>query len=242
TTTTGWLSLLRNGWLNFTGIYIIANVLVENRQSEPFVQQVRQLNPELVLVMEVDQWWVDQLKVLKTSYPYVVEYPLDNAYGMALYSKLPLEEPNVAFLDDEQIPSIHTKVIMPATRNFMFHGVHPVAPVPSDKYPDGKGEKEVSLLKVGDMVAKERRPSVVAGDFNDVSWSRTSRLFGDRGRLYNIRLGRGLFNSFDANSYIERWPLDHIFVTRDFTVVELQRLPYIYSDHFPIYVRLALQQ
>ena len=58
------------------------------------------------------------------------------------------------------------------------------------------------LSKIGEIVADNDLPSVVAGDFNDVSWSNTSRLFGEKGKLKNVRLGRGLFNTFDANSFI----------------------------------------
>ena len=224
---------------NTVGI-VIANVLMTNRHADAFLDIVRTQKPDLILAMEVDQWWVDQLQTLRQEYPYAVEYPTDNAYGMALYSRLPLGQAEVKFLDDEKIPSIHAKVKMPATRDFWFHGVHPVAPVPSSRYPDGKGEKEVTLVQVGDMVAKDTLPSVVAGDFNDVSWSRTSRMFSARGKLGNVRLGRGLYCTFSADSYIERWPLDHFFVTEDFRVHKLDRLPDFYSDYFALYARLVL--
>lgn len=224
---------------NAVGI-IIANVLMTNRQSGAFLDIVRTQKPDLILAMEVDHWWVEQLQALRQEYPYAVEYPMDNAYGMALYSRLPLENAQVKFLDDEKIPSIHAKVKMPSSRNFWFHGVHPVAPVPSSRYPDSKGEKEVTLVQVGDMVAKESLPSVVAGDFNDVSWSHTSQMFSARGKLCNVRLGRGILNTFSTDSYIKRWPLDHCFVTKDFKLQKLERLPDFHSDHFALHTRLVL--
>ncbi len=82
---------------------------------------------------------------------------------------------------------------------------------------------------------------MVAGDFNDVAWSKTSRLFEVKGELNNVRYGRGLFNSFDATSLVWRWPLDHVYVSEEFRVLELERLGRFGSDHFPIFVRLALQ-
>jgi endonuclease/exonuclease/phosphatase (EEP) superfamily protein YafD len=219
---------------------ITANVLMTNRHAEEFMDIVRAWKPDLVLTMEVNQWWVNQLQALRQDYPYVVEYPTDNAYGMALYSRFPLHQAEVKFLDDEKIPSIHTQVKMPDGQHFRFHGVHPVAPVPSSRYPDGKGEKEVTLIQVGDMIAADSLPSVVAGDFNDVSWSQTSQMFSARGKLRNVRLGRGLYNTFSADSYIERWPLDHCFVTDDFKLLTIERLPDFHSDHFALYTRLVL--
>lgn len=219
---------------------LIANVLITNRKSAEFLQIAADADADMLLVMEVDQWWVDQLQPLKKPYPYVMEYPLDNAYGMALYSRLPLINPEIKFLNRKDVPSFHARVSLPSGKAFMFHGVHPVAPVPSKKYPDNKGENEVALLKIGEIVASESLPSIVAGDYNDVSWSHTSRLFGHSGKLKNVRLGRGLYNSFDATSMIMRWPLDHYFVTSEFALLELERLPSFHSDHFPIYIKLVL--
>ncbi|CAM4089040.1 endonuclease/exonuclease/phosphatase family protein [Gillisia limnaea] len=219
---------------------LLANVLISNRESEKFLNVVRESDPDLVLAMEVNQWWMDELEILKKNYPYVIEQPNEEAYGMALYSKFPLLDEQVKYLKHKDVPSFHARVQLNSGKEFLFHGVHPVAPMPSDKYPDNVGEGEVALLKVGNFVAEEEIPSMVAGDFNDVSWSRTARLFGSSGNLKNVRLGRGIYSSFDANSRIMRWPLDHYFVTEEFQVVALRRLSKIGSDHFPVYAKFVL--
>lgn len=220
---------------------LLANVLVTNRTSEELLDIIEETDPDMILAMEVDEWWVEQLKILKEGYPHTIEYPLDNAYGMALYSRLPLREKEVMFLKHKDVPSFHAAVSLASGDSFEFHGVHPVAPVPSEKYPDNVGEEEVALLKVGEMVSKDSLPSIVAGDFNDVSWSNTSMLFEEEGGLKNVRLGRGLFNSFNAKSKILRWPLDHFFVTKEFALVRLERLPKFNSDHFPMLATFVLE-
>lgn len=219
---------------------LIANVLMTNRKAEVFLEIVRSTDPEMVLAMETNQWWVDQLEPLKKDYPYTMIYPLDNAYGMALYSKYPLRESEIKFLHYPDVPSFHTQVQLPSGKTFMFHGVHPVAPVPSKKYPDNVGEEEFALVKVGEMVAANALPDVVAGDYNDVSWAHTTRLFQSKANLNNVRLGRGLYNSFNAKSPVRRWPLDHYFVTDEFALLELERLPDFNSDHFPMFAKLVL--
>jgi hypothetical protein len=52
------------------------------------------------------------------------------------------------------------------------------------------------------------------------------------------RVGRGLINTFDTRSRILRYPLDHLFASPHFLLVELRRLPDIGSDHFPLLVVL----
>lgn len=220
---------------------LLSNVLIDNRDSSKILKAVEDSDPDIFLAMEVNQWWLEELAPLKEEYPYTMEQPNDKAYGMALYSKFPLREKQLKYLKHENVPSFHAKVEMSSGKQFMLHAVHPVAPMPSDKYPDNVGEAEVALLKVGKMVAGEKIPSMVAGDFNDVSWSRTGRLFEESGDLRNVRIGRGLYNSFDATSMIMRWPLDHFFVTREFDLAGLRKLGKVGSDHFPVYAKFVLK-
>jgi len=226
---------------------LLGNVLITNKNSSKFLDVIRKANPDMILAMEVNSWWVEKLQILKQDYPYTIEYPLDNAYGMALYSKFPLSETEIQFLNHSKVPSFNTVVTLPSGDFFKFHGVHPVAPFPSDKYPENigdngnKNQKEIALKKVGELVSKNKKPSIVAGDFNDVSWSNTSRLFGQSGNLKDVRIGRGLFNTFDAQSMIMRWPLDHFFVSEEIAVVEFKRLPKIGSDHFPLFAKFEIK-
>ena len=219
---------------------MIGNVLITNRNADAFLQLIEEHDPDMVLAMEVDTWWVKQLQILDQEFPYRMEHPLDNAYGMALYSKLPLKNAKKRFLKHDDVPSFHANVVLPSGEQFAFHGIHPVAPFPSEKYPDNIGEREVALAKVGALVAKEQLPAIVAGDFNDVSWSKTTRFFEDRGDLRNVRLGRGLFNSFSADSFVMRWPLDHFFVSEEFQLKELEKLEDFGSDHFPMLAEFVL--
>lgn len=86
----------------------------------------------------------------------------------------------------------------------------------------------------------QKLPTVVAGDLNDVVWSYVDELTGTKNILYDVRVGRGFYNSYNAENVFMRWPLDHVFVTKDFRLKQLERLPKIGSDHFPIFVELVL--
>ena len=219
---------------------LVSNVLITNKNSEGLIEVISTNKPDMVLAVEADSWWIDELQVLKDSYPYFMELPLDNGYGMALYSKLKLENNRIEFLDKDNVPSFHTDVVLKSGKSIQFHGVHPVAPAPSDKYPDNLGKEEKTLGKVGEMVREGKIPTIVAGDFNDVSWSPSSRLFENGDVLKNVQMGRGIFSSFDANSSILRWPLDHYYVTEHFALSRLERLPYVGSDHFPMLAEFVL--
>ncbi len=218
---------------------LIANVYMHNRQVGTLIKMIEERDPDMVLVMETNDWWMTALQPLRRRYAHVQEYPADNTYGMGLYSRYPWTDLQVKFLQHDSVPSFHAEMQLPDGQSFYFHGMHPVPPVHS-KHPDNAGEQEEELIEVGQLVAKRGQPAVVAGDFNDVAWSNTSRLFQTEGELNDTRIGRGLYSSFDAQLKIMRWPLDHVYVTQEFALADLQRLGKFGSDHFPMYVELVL--
>lgn len=218
---------------------LVANVWLKNKNYSAFLDVVEKSKADIVMALEVNYEWIEEIEPLEKKYNYTVKKPYDNTYGMALYSKFPLKDTEILYLNNEKVPSIHTKVQMSGQKVFNLHVVHPVPPKPS-KHPDNVGEKEIALVKVGNMVSNESLPAVVAGDFNDVAWSKFSRLFKENGQLNDIRVGRGFYNTFDATSGIMRWPLDHVYVTPEFKVMEVKRLGKFGSDHFPYLVELYL--
>jgi endonuclease/exonuclease/phosphatase (EEP) superfamily protein YafD len=102
-------------------------------------------------------------------------------------------------------------------------------------------ERDAELLMVGRIISQHDRPTIICGDLNDVAWSRTTKLFQKISGLLDPRIGRGLYNSFHAHYPLIRFPLDHVFHSNHFRLVELKRLPNVDSDHFPIYVSLSYE-
>ncbi|WP_017729761.1 endonuclease/exonuclease/phosphatase family protein [Nafulsella turpanensis] len=219
---------------------MVANVYMHNRQAEDFIHIVQEHDPDILLAMETNNWWEEALQPLDEAYPYGMEYPLDNTYGMILYSKYPLLNQEILFLQYDSVPSFHAQVQLPSGSLFNFHGVHPVPPFPGE--PNDTSDEEVALVKVGEMVEALGQPAVVAGDLNDVAWAQRERLFETEGLLYDTRIGRGIIPTFSAKSWIAAWPLDYVFVTNDFALIELKRLEEFGSDHYPLYTKISLQE
>ncbi len=220
---------------------MLANVLITNTHADELLKIVAEKDPTFLLTMEINKRWLDQLSVLTKQYPYRMIFPSDNAYGMALYSKLPFHNQQILFLNFDRVPTFKATFTLPGGHSFQLVTIHPVAPAPS-KYPDiTDSQKEVALLKAGRMVGKRSLPTVVAGDFNDVGWSYNTHQFMTLSGLNDVRYGRGLYSTFSAHSMFMRWPLDYVFVSSEFRVLAVERLPTFGSDHFPFYVQLALQ-
>ena len=217
----------------------IANVYQDNRDVRSCLRMIEKHNPDLVLLVEIDSWWKSELdKTLSKKYPEVIARPLENTYGIVLYSRLPLVDGAIKFLIEDDIPSIDTKVKLPNGKLFQLFGLHPKPPVPQETA--RSTERDAEILLVAKMAKESTIPVIVAGDLNDVAWSYTTELFLKVSRLIDPRRGRGFFNTFNAHYWFLRWPLDHVFCSAHFHLVDLKRLPTIGSDHFPMLATLQL--
>jgi endonuclease/exonuclease/phosphatase (EEP) superfamily protein YafD len=216
---------------------LVSNVLMTNKKHNELITLTQKQNPDVLLLLESDTVWEKAFESTTQKYPYRVEIPLSNTYGMHLYSQLPLRQKKVSYLLDEDIPSIKTFVKLRSGIWVELHTVHPKPPVPTED-PNSK-KRDAEIVMVARDIADSKYPVVVAGDFNDVAWSRTTELFQEVSSLMDPRVGRGLYNTFNANYPLLRWPLDHVFHSDHFKLVQIETLPDIASDHFPIFIRLS---
>jgi endonuclease/exonuclease/phosphatase (EEP) superfamily protein YafD len=216
---------------------LISNVLMENRRVDDFLRLIGETDPDVVLAVETNSWWDEKLKVLDDAYPLSVKQPQENYYGMHLFSRLELVSPELRFLVEEEIPSVKTGVRLRTGEVINFYGVHPRPPDPGQD----TEERDAEILIVAREVKADGKPSIIAGDLNDVAWSRTTWLFQRIGEMLDPRRGRGMYSTFHAGYPMLRWPLDHIFHESSFVLVRLERLRSIGSDHFPVLAELQYQ-
>ncbi|QPF31816.1 endonuclease/exonuclease/phosphatase family protein [Acinetobacter lwoffii] len=215
---------------------VVSNVLTTNTKYHLLIEQIQIHQPDLVLTLETDQNWQNALSVIEADYPYRVPVPLDNLYGMHLYSKLELRETEVKFILSNEIPSIHTTVILRSGQPVQLYCLHPKPPSPTEA--KDSTLRDAELLIVGDQIKDLDESCIVMGDLNDVAWSRTTRLFQRISGLLDPRVGRHYVNTFHADYPFFRWSLDHVFHSTDFALVHMERLPHVGSDHFPVFLVL----
>jgi endonuclease/exonuclease/phosphatase (EEP) superfamily protein YafD len=217
---------------------IVMNVLMTNRNSKKALEIIDKNDPDILLALETDHWWKDQFSPLEKKYPHNVLVPMDNTYGMLLYSKHELIDPTIEYILVEGVPSIHTKVNI-NDAIITFYAVHPEPPAPG--HSEKSTNRDAELITIGKKTRKCEDPVIVAGDLNDVAWSYTTSLFTRYSELLDPRIGRGMFNTFNAKHTWMRWPLDHIFHSDHFQMGEIKRLEPFGSDHFPIYLQLCFK-
>lgn len=218
---------------------LVSNIYRKNRDSDRFIELVGITKPDIICVLEPDEWWELKLSVLNPDYPFSNRHITNDGYGMIYLSKLKTLSTKVNFIVENHIPSIHSILELRSGDVMEFYCVHPDPPNP--KYAEDTDKRDAELLIIGRAAKKSELPVVVAGDLNDVAWSYTTLLFQKVSGMLDPRIGRGFYNTFHAKNPVLRFPLNHVFVTESFRLVELKRMHGIGSDHFPIYVKLSFE-
>ncbi len=221
------------------GIHIIVgNIYQYNRKFKKVISLFEKKDPDLIFLVETDQAWIDALKPLQSTYKNQILLPLENTYGLALYSKLQIVRKEILYLVDEEIPSLEIDLKLRNGQIITIYAIHPTPPVPGEN--PTSTERDAEILIVGKKSKANPLPSMVIGDLNDVAWSYSTSLFLKISELADPRRGRGFFSTFHAKYPFFRWPLDHLFLSHHFGLSMIKVLPNIGSDHFPIELKATL--
>lgn len=219
---------------------IVGNVYQYNRKFEKALRIIQKNDPDLLFLVETDQAWADGLSPLHQNYAHRILLPLENTYGLVLYSKLPIRRQEINYLVNDEIPSLEIDVELRDGALVTIYAIHPTPPVPGES--PSSTERDAEILIVGKKSKENPLPSLVIGDLNDVAWSYTTSLFLKISEMADPRRGRGFYNTFHAKYPFFRWPLDHVFLSKHFGLSKIQVLPSIGSDHFPIELKATLSK
>lgn len=219
---------------------LVANVQRGNERTEPFLDLVAEVEPDVILAMETDEVWDRAFEPLSEAYPHRLQHvPGDDTakyYGMHLLSRLPLVSPEMVFTFDEGTPTAVAGITLGSGQELRFHGVHPRPP---HWFSQGTTLRDATLVHNAIEMAGGEAPAIMVGDFNAVPWEDVFRRTMRLGGLLDPRVGRGYLPTYDAQSALMSWPLDHVLFQDELTLVGMEVLPEFGSDHYPVLARLC---
>lgn len=219
-------------------VALTVNVKQDNKEYKKLIELIKKVQPEIVLTLETDSNWENNLKTLESEYRTSIKVPKSNRYGMHMYTNLSIKYFEVNYLISEEYPSIKAKMIS-NNKEFVFWGVHPPPPSPTEK--TTSKQKDAELLKLAKIIRETKTPTIVAGDFNNVSWSKTAKLFGKVSTLKDARIKRGLFPTFPANFKLFGFPIDLLYHSNAIEIGDIKTLEPIGSDHLPLLFSFGLR-
>ena len=142
------------------------NVHTENQRSDLVLKFLQTADADVILLMEVNETWMNALQPLRANYPQVIAKPREDNFGIALFSRLPLTNSEVIELCKAEVPSIATIISVGGQPVFLL-GTHPLPPG-SAEYARLRNEQ---LQEIAALIRSKRMAAIVLGDLNCTPWS-----------------------------------------------------------------------
>jgi endonuclease/exonuclease/phosphatase (EEP) superfamily protein YafD len=214
---------------------LLINIRTQNTDYQKAINYIERMNPDILALEEINNTWLKALENTLLNYTYKEEIPRGDNFGIGLYSKIPLEETSIKYFGNSSVPSILANFKFndsPATLLF----THPVPPGSYDYF-----HRRNHQL---DAIARNRKdfhPNlIVIGDLNTSSWSYYFKKFRKEMRIQDSRKGFGVQTSWPTMMPILLTTIDHCLVSDKFIVLDRKIGEKIGSDHYPVYIELAL--
>ncbi|GMM92780.1 endonuclease/exonuclease/phosphatase family protein [Qipengyuania sp. MTN3-11] len=212
------------------------NVLQSNDRYDRTATLIERVDPDILLLMETDEAWLDALEPQLSRYGYRLDRPLDNTYGMAFATRLEVDRAAMVSNTGNNTPTLYATLRTGDGARFELVGLHPRPPLPGQS----TEARDASIARAGARTPDQLGNVLAIGDFNDVPWSRTTENFREVGGYLDPRAGRGSYATFPAGLTALGWPLDQIMVKEGVKVESLEIGPDVGSDHRPVIARVCV--
>jgi endonuclease/exonuclease/phosphatase (EEP) superfamily protein YafD len=209
------------------------NLLVENSRHGDVLRFIRQASPDIALFLEVDAVWGEVLQDLATEWPYSHTRAQRNNFGLALFSRIPIDDIRIETLG-RNYPALIARMDVEGTP-LTIVGAHPMSPIGQRRH----ANRDWQLRRLGRILAETDGEKLLIGDLNCTSWSPAFTDLLERSGLRDTRLGRGVQPTWPTTLPAPmRIPIDHCLISPALEVVDRKVGPYVGSDHLPILVDL----
>lgn len=211
---------------------MLINVNVVTGSPGKVERQVRDENPDLLVLEEVSDRWLDALKATKEKYPYQIFKTRDDSFGIAVLSKMPFAGEVVA-LGRTDLPTI---VGQWQTRlgTISVIATHPLPPRTA-KYAFLRNE----ALKALPAIVPKTGSVIVVGDLNMAPFGKNFTELIKATALLDSSRGWGFQTTWELPAGLVKLPIDHLLHSTNLCVTDRRSGKNINSDHRPLIVELA---
>lgn len=214
---------------------MLINVRTENKRYDLVIACINKYRPDLLVVEEVDERWLNELGRLREEYPYVKHEPREDNFGVAMFSRLAINSAEIVYPGGAEVPSV-TAQLEVGDRRLTVLGTHPLPP----GSPSNFRLRNEQLDAVAKWVRSQTNPVVVLGDLNATPWSYYFRRFVSESGLVDSSKGTGIHATWPAGFFPLRIPIDHCLASPDIGVAGKMIGGNVGSDHLPVIVDLHL--
>lgn len=213
------------------------NVLAINYRFKDAVDEVRKHDPDVVAIIEYANQWHDAFDALNESHRYQLRQPRWHGYGIAIFSKLPIEESTTLQLTEDVMDNVALScTIRLDGQPLRFVAMHVMSPINTMRLELRNRQFE----EIADYIRSDDVATVLLGDLNCAPSSDfLRRLMRDAG-LRDSRKGFGDQASWPTWAPPLAIPIDHALVSQSVHVHDRFLGNGGGSDHRPVIVEVSI--
>jgi endonuclease/exonuclease/phosphatase (EEP) superfamily protein YafD len=217
---------------------LLANVNYGNREHQPFFDLIEKESPDVIAILEYARQWHDHLVPFLNEYPHHIEWTLEDPFGIALYSRIPLDQAEISFFGEAKLPSITARLEV-SGRPLQLVATHPFPPT-NGRWFELRNQQ---LDNIAEFIRAADDPVILLGDLNCTPFSPAYKDFTRSADLKSTRDGFGLNTTWPETqdgavkksmAVILQIAIDHIMIDQEIQVKDCRRGPVIGSDHRPL--------
>ncbi len=210
---------------------LLLNVSAEFGDMDRVRDVIQRFDPDIVVLLEVDEKWIAGLQPIEESYAHTVLKPQQDNFGIALYSRLPIARSGILYIGDAGVPSLLAMLSCP-DGEFRVLATHPLPPI-SAGYARRRNDQ---LEKLSAVITRTGSPVLMSGDLNASPWSYPFRRLLERTGLKDSSRGRGVQPTWPAFLPLFLIPIDHVLHSAEIEITGKKIGPGVGSDHYPVIV------
>ena len=212
---------------------LVSNVHTSNVRYQSLIDLISDEQPDFVVLLEVNERWFNRLAPLRDQYPHLEKRVRSDNFGIAVFSRLPLEETRVVEFGGSRLPSIVSRLRINGTAATMI-ATHPLPPI-GTRY---AATRDSHMQALAEFVSERDGHVAVMGDLNNTPWSPCFADLLNKSGLKDSRWGRGILPTWPGKYSRFGIPIDHILVSPGIGVTDLRVGDSIGSDHRPMIAEL----
>jgi endonuclease/exonuclease/phosphatase (EEP) superfamily protein YafD len=213
-----------------------ANINKDNRELSSLNLELQEIDPDIVLLLEVEPKHNEQLRPIMLTYPYRIENVSDGILGFVFLCKFPVHDHHFTKLSEHGNSLLEARLEI-NQKSVMFYGIHAQRPRLGNY-----NERISQLLWLARQIKVHSLPVIVAGDLNTTPFTPIFRDLMKIARLKDSREGFGWQPSWPTYFPFLWLPIDHVLVSPEIQVYSRITGSFIGSDHFPVVAELSLNR
>jgi endonuclease/exonuclease/phosphatase (EEP) superfamily protein YafD len=211
------------------------NLWERNKDRQSVLDCIAKNKADVITFQELTPEWLTQLSDVLKEYPYRAVQTEKGAFGIGIFSRLPLAKTPIS---KDNLAHSHAIVATVTV------GGHPLTIVNVHTLPPiflGAADRDMKIMdELATICQQGEHNAVVIGDFNSSPWSVIFNHLLQTASLEDSEVGFGFQPTWPTTVPLLEIPIDHCLVTNGISVDKRRVLSSVNSDHFPLYLELSI--